>query len=297
MKLSSCGAFFSGTLLGLSIVLGAAARAEFKRVPLLDSLRNLPVEQADICVLGMFHFKDAHRDTYKPKYDLDIMSPERQKEISDILDRLAKYAPTKVAVEVDRKDQGWLDSVYTDYLNGKKKLTSNEIYQIGFRLGKRLGLKRLYAVDADAQSLYDGRLTREEWEAKSDSCTTYGLNGDIWDARYMRLYASDDSLKRFYSIRETLIYLNSPQRLIAGLGHYLIGTFQKGTEDEYFGPDSMVGWYDRNLRIFQNLIRITESPNDRILLVIGAGHAPLIDHAVDASPEYHLVPVSEVLGE
>ena len=266
--------------------------------PLLDSLRNLPNEQAEICVLGTFHFKDAGRDTYKPKHDIDIMSPERQQELDNMLDKLAVFAPTKIAVEVDRERQGWLDSVYTLYLQGKKELTSNEIYQLGFKLGKRLGHKRLYGIDADAQSFYSGVLTTEEqWQAKSDSTTKYGLPSDVWNNRYMRLYARDDSVKVYHTLTETFLYMNSPERLTAGHGHYMIGTFQRGTDHEYFGPDSTIGWYVRNLRIFQNLIRITESPDDRILLIIGAGHAPILDHSIDASPEYRLVPVSEVLGK
>jgi hypothetical protein len=265
--------------------------------PPLDSLRNLPNEQAEICVLGTFHFKDAGRDTYKPKFDIDIMSAERQQEIDDILDKLEAFGPTKVAVEVDRERQGWLDSVYTLYLQGKKEITSNEIYQLGFKLGKRLGHQRLYAVDADAQSLYTNHLTDEQWEAKRDSTTTYGLPGDVWNDRLMRLYARDDSVKQYHTIRETFLYINSPERLTAGHGHYLIGSFQRGTDSEYYGPDSAIGWWVRNLRIFQNLIRITESPDDRLLLIIGAGHAPILDHSIDASPEYRLVPVGEVLGK
>ena len=58
----------------------------------------------------------------------------------------------------------------------------------------------------------------------------------------------------------------------------------------------MTGWFNRNLRIFANLQRITERPDERILLVIGAGHLAILRHCVQASPEYDLVEVAEYLN-
>ncbi len=51
-----------------------------------------------------------------------------------------------------------------------------------------------------------------------------------------------------------------------------------------------------NSRIFANVQRITEGPQDRILLIIGAGHLGLLRHAFETSPEYQLVEVGDVLG-
>ena len=44
-----------------------------------------------------------------------------------------------------------------------------------------------------------------------------------------------------------------------------------GEGGQYPGVDSKTAWYNRNLRIFANLQRLTEQPGERILLVIGAG--------------------------
>ena len=43
---------------------------------------------------------------------------------------------------------------------------------------------------------------------------------------------------------------------------------QIGVGDQYVGLDWLLGWYERNLKIFVNLTRITESADDRILLII-----------------------------
>jgi len=50
------------------------------------------------------------------------------------------------------------------------------------------------------------------------------------------------------------------------------------------------------LRIFANLQRITQSAEERILLIIGRGHLAILRHCVLASPEYDLVEVHEYLA-
>ena len=58
----------------------------------------------------------------------------------------------------------------------------------------------------------------------------------------------------------------------------------------------MTHWYNRNLRIFANLQRITEPSDERILLVIGGGNVPVLRHCVQASPGHELVEVEVYLG-
>ncbi len=62
---------------------------------------------------------------------------------------------------------------------------------------------------------------------------------------------------------------------------------QVGLKDHYPGAN-WVGhsWYTRNLKIFVNLTRITESADDRILLIIGGGHVYLVQHFLEASGNY-----------
>ena len=80
-----------------------------------------------------------------------------------------------------------------------------------------------------------------------------------------------------------------------GHGHYVLSYLGLGNDEEYPATDSLTGWwYNRNLRIFSNVMRVME-PGDRLLLLIGAGHVPIIRHAADASPEIDLVEVSAVL--
>ncbi len=58
-------------------------------------------------------------------------------------------------------------------------------------------------------------------------------------------------------------------------------------DKEYPGVDLLADWYKRNLKIFSNIARITESKNDRILIIIGAGHAKLLQQFIEDSGEYN----------
>jgi hypothetical protein len=97
------------------------------------------------------------------------------------------------------------------------------------------------------------------------------------------------------TIREALCLLNAPERGCREQELYL-GLVQIGRGQEYPGADWLTGWYERNLQIFANLLRITE-PGDRIFIVYGAGHIPLLRQFVRESGRYQLEQVESYLGE
>jgi len=45
-----------------------------------------------------------------------------------------------------------------------------------------------------------------------------------------------------------------------------------GEPYEYAGSDLLAAWYQRNIRIYRNIVALIESPSDRILVIYGAGH-------------------------
>lgn len=270
-----------GLVAGWLVVTGFAWAQEF------------PEPDGRILILGTFHFADAGLDEFKPEYDVDIASPERQAELEEVLAALEAFAPSKIAVEVRPERQAELDESYASYLAGEKKLTTDEVHQLGFRLGKRLGHQRLYAVDAERR-FYEPWIDPDEYAAEHRQT---GVTLDPWPALYTELYRAEDRAKTERSLGETFLALNEEEAVLRRHGRYLVESFKSGVGAEYPGVDSKIAWYNRNLRIFANLIRITEQKDERILLIIGADHVPIIRHAVRASPEYALVEVSDVLAK
>ncbi len=246
---------------------------------------------AKLLILGTFHFKDAGLDDYKPEVDIDILSAARQAELTDVLERLAEFAPTKILIESNQDRQGVMDERYRQFLADKFELQANEIYQVAFRLGKKLGHDRLYGVDVSGRNYKD----LPESEAYAIEHGQEFPEADLWDERLTELYKVEDHSKANQTLREYFLYLNSADRLRIGHGHYVLSYLGLGDEEEFPATDSVTGWwYNRNLRIYSRILRVME-PGDRLLLLIGAGHVPIIQHAADASPEIDLIGVAEVL--
>ena len=256
------------------------------------STASFPKPTASILLLGTFHFKDAGLDGYKPKFDIDIQSPERQKQIEELVDRLAAWKPTRVAVEAKADRQEILDERYSAYVSGSFDLPSNEIYQLGFRLAKKLELPRVWAVDAEGR-YYEPWVDPDKWAQEHDQRRRLD---PLLEMAYRRWYRWKDEQKTREALGETLLRINTEENLLLSHGHTLIDSFEVGDSENYPGVDSKTTWYNRNLKIFANLQRLKEKPGERILLIIGAGHVPILRHAVQASPEYELVEVSDVLS-
>jgi hypothetical protein len=246
---------------------------------------------AKMLILGTFHFKDAGLDSYKPEVGVEILSETRQKELGKILDQLAEFNPTKILIEVKADREAEFNERFSQYLAGEYELGSNEIYQVAFKLAKRLGHQRLYAVDASGRRYKDLPSAEEYAEEHGQAFPV----ADSWSERFMEAYGVEDRAKAERTLSEHLLFLNSEEQLRFSHGHYVLSYLAMGESEEYPAADHVTGWwYNRNLRILGNIYRVME-PDDRLLLLIGAGHVPIIRHAAAASPEIDLIDVTEVL--
>ncbi|HEU4697774.1 MAG TPA: DUF5694 domain-containing protein [Gemmatimonadales bacterium] len=254
------------------------------------AVRGTRASAQQVLLLGTFHFDNPNLDRYKQRHAVDILSAQRQREVEAVVARLAAFRPTHVAVEWPRAKQAALDSLYREYRAGRYALGPSEVFQLGFRLAARLGHERVYAVDTerDASFIALARAREAELEA-ADAADT------VWNARYQRLYAHDDSLKAVQPLGAHLRHLNAPARIREGHGAYLVRLFRAGGDSSYAGPDFTAGWYDRNLRIYRNLQRLGAAPTGRIVVVYGAGHLGVLRHLVESSPEFALVEAGRYL--
>jgi len=262
---------------------------------LIATLFAQPKKQVEVLTLGSFHFAFRNLDLIKTSASdqIDVLEPKYQREIEDIVARIAKFKPTIIVIERDPDKQAKYDSLYNQYLLGKYNLVRDEVDQIGFRVAKMMKLKTLYCVNAWGR---DYEVLDSVLEGK-DSLE----NKKFMD--YFYKYA--DTVKQYFpkpvfktkGIRAELIQKNDPRNIKRDMGTYLIGTFKYETNNnEFFGPDFVTGWwFNRNLRIFRNIQKINAKPTDRILVIFGAGHMTLLNSFFDASPEYKLFKVNDYL--
>lgn len=272
-----------------SVLLAACVRVA--PAPVIPDLFDACGPKAEVLLLGMFHFHNAGLDTYKEQFPFDPLTPEHQRQIEDVVDRLARYRPTKIGVE--SRNQARIDSLYRAYRARQHPSGPDEVEQIGFRLAAKLGQDRLYAIDA-AEREYEPMTSESQWNAR---VAQYPPADTSWQPKFNAFYRFEDSLKTILPLRETLTRMSEPAYLRILHGNYLVDSFGIGRDTDYFGPDAATRWWNRNLRIFNNIQRITGGPDDRILVIIGDGHVPLLRHAVENSPAYRLEDVSQYLGD
>ena len=238
-----------------------------------------PVAKPSFMILGTFHFEGSTSDLLSTSLP-DVQSEKRQKEIEAIADALARFKPTKIAVEVAADKDARLQEQYNAYLNGEKPLRNGEMDQIAFRLARKLGHTRIWPVDYKSDMDFDGVMKA----AQQNHQTAYMEQAIGFGQSYMT-----DLTRRIGgdNLSSVLRHMNEPKLLDEGHGLYLLMA-QIGTAADPKGADVLAGWYRRNLLIYTNLVRLAETPEERVLLVIGAGHAKLIRDYIALSPNLRL---------
>jgi hypothetical protein len=233
---------------------------------------------AEVLVLGMYHFANPGLDVVQTDV-ADVLSAAKQTEIEAVVTALAAFRPTRIAVERVPTAAATLDSLYAEYRAGSRVLGRDETEQIGFRLAAQLGHDRVYPID-------------HRGEFPFGAVMAYAQAHDPGFAAWVqeelaRITAEANRQQREYTIGQILRNANEPGKLAGDHATYL--RFARvGAGDTQVGADLLARWYERNIRIFSNLQAITR-PGDRVLVLIGSGHAPILRELVTYDPEMRLV--------
>lgn len=256
-------------------------------------------QPAKVLLLGTFHFGYPNLDGHKTDSSkfIDVKSPKRQKEIEELAELIHRFRPTRVYVESSH--QPWLDSLYTEYLADRYKLGRNEIFQLGFRVARQMRLPKVFAVDTwPFSSEFSKKYT---W---IDSLWSNGIPVDsvrdqYWSRKYKALYEAGDSIELGLTMLENFLLMAQPATLRRMHGHYLASGFNTAeteTKNGQEGPDILsIWWYNRNLRIFNNILRTRPGADDRIMVLFGNGHMPILKHCFESSPEFEVVELKSLL--
>ena len=284
------------SILILSCFVVTAQKVDWKKIDQLKPDKVLlsgDRQPAKVLLLGTFHFGYPNLDSHKTdssKY-IDVLSAARQKELDELLKVIRRFNPTRIYVEGSSQQR--IDSLYNNYLDGKSQLRRNEIDQVAFRLGKMIGLKKMFAVDAtsfinDYHKTIPLLDTISVMSQPSDS-----LRDKYWNQKYTEMYDTGDSLDLALTMLENFLLMAEPGILRRYHGHYLSAGFNTTNNA---GPDLLsVWWYSRNLRIFNNILNTKPTSNDRIIVLFGNGHMPILKQCFESSPEFQLVELKQLL--
>lgn len=222
-----------------------------------------PDARPEILVLGTFHMANRNHDAYNVQAD-DVFSPQRQLEIAQLLEVLKRYQPTKIAVENPETEP--VTQEYSDYLAGKYKLSRDETNQVGYRLAKELGHKKVYSVNAWSDVEFPLERVANYAKAKGREAE-FQATMSKWGTATKEL---DDYL-RTHTVLETLEYVNSNAFIEKNVSPYF-EILRLGDSQDWAGPELVSTWYQRNIRIYHNIRELIDSPHERILVVFGYGH-------------------------
>jgi hypothetical protein len=234
-----------------------------------------------VLFLGCFHMANPGLDLANAEID-DVLVPRRQAEIDAVVDGLVQFEPTRVAVELLADRARAVHDSYRAYRDEGAPLRSGEAEQIGFRLAAKLGLDTVDAIDvmddfwvpavesvveADVEAAAHFAALQQEAEA---------------DAR-----ATEEQLATG-SIGEALRAANTPQARRRDLRPYLDHVIRIAAGDDHPGAEMAANWYRRNFKIAANLCDVAQ-PGDRVIVIYGASHIPVLEHVFDLMSGYALV--------
>jgi len=237
------------------------------------------MSQASILLLGTYHFASPGLDLVNMEVP-DVLLPEYQAQIEEIGDSIARFNPTKVAVEARTTKDEEINELYSQYTQGKHQLTRNEVQQFGFRIASRLEHQRIYAIDDAGIPLPFGPAL----EYANEHAPDFERNIE----QYIESSKTEgQALQKTKTMRQILAHYNSPEQITSD-HHFYLDFAPIGAMDSYIGAEFLSTWYNRNIRIYANLLQITED-NDRILVIYGSGHLAILRELITASKHLELV--------
>jgi len=266
-----------------TILLSCTSKTETQRIK--KASEYFQKEKAQILVVGTFHFNYPGLDVAKttPENQIDVLKEPKKSEVSKLIDHIKKYKPNKIAIEATDK---WnATDKFKKYKSGEYRDQRDERFQIGMRIANEINLDTLYSIDANSMSddieKLDSTYIKELYKGfdfKSD---------DPYRKMTLKWYEGESKIIPKTSLLNYFKHLNSRESHLYSYGAYLVGDFKL---DNQRGADILsFWWYNRNVRIFRKLQKITETKNDRILVIIGNGHAAVLRHLIESSPEYDFV--------
>ena len=180
-----------------------------------------------------------------------------------------------------------MDSLYNDryqsYLVGNHKLTSNEAQQLGFRLAKYSGQKKIYCVDETGKFDFDTVMQFAIRNGQGESVQT--MMGTI-----QNYIAAENKLLLESTLTQYFKHMNQPENQEMGLSWYM-KLLDIADGKSFPGPELVTDVYARNLNIMSNIFRLSDRPDDRILVIYGNGHTAFFKSILLGSDRFEWVDV------
>lgn len=220
---------------------------------------------AKVMFIGLWHFDNPGLDAVKFK-PVDVMTPTEQDYLKGLAKRIAGFKPTRILLEYPAASDALINQRYQDWQAGTFELRVNEIYQLGFRIAKEAGLKRVDGFD-----VRDVKGDDSVWpHLMQDPALSKEFGGMIADMS-RRLNQMHQTL----SVKELLKRNNHPDEDRENKAFYLwlnpVGT----DAAPHMGSNAATAWWQRNFRMYA-LVQKAAQPGERVVVIAGQGHTAVM---------------------
>ena len=153
------------------------------------------------------------------------------------------------------------------------------------RLARELGHKAVFPVDVDGEFPFQRVVDYAKASGRTKELDT--MMGEIGD-----MVKAQTAYLASHTVLETLLYMNADGKVAADVGFYFREA-HFGEPGDWAGADLVADWFRRNMRIYSNVVRLADSPNERVLVIFGAGHLGWLQHQFTSDPNIRLRKLAE----
>ncbi|OJJ15760.1 hypothetical protein BKI52_36165 [marine bacterium AO1-C] len=238
---------------------------------------------AKVMVVGTNHFKK------------EVLNPQKQSDLQRLITALAQFKPTKVVVEWNPKKLKQTNEEYQKYLKGKFSIDqkTNEVYQIGFRLAKKMKHDMIWLFDN--RPAFIGSLegfTFEKFLKFADK------NDKGFYDKHLKtiteVWNYNKALMKKLNLYDYFALINSSKMSKINAQRMHAFETRVGIQNTWMGPDWLGRWYQRNVRMMSNVLKMAKK-GDRILIIVGDNHKWVLDRLFKNAPDFEVVPSGEHL--
>ncbi|TDQ10033.1 DUF5694 domain-containing protein [Pedobacter metabolipauper] len=266
-----------------------------------SSNKPMPLKK-EILLIGTFHFNNPNADAVKT-VDFDITTPASQKELEMISTKIKAFNPDKIFVEWEYNDQQQLDSLYQLYLNDQYEkhidqtyknkrnyrfYAQNEIFQLAFRAGKKAGLTQINGVDYPLDLPVD-TVMKAIQEAGQDQLMQTIQNTTS------AMEKEANQKRRTMNLTQLILDANTTAFRRSNYGFYVSTLNRAGKDDNFAGALSVSEWYRRNLYMYALVQKLTKATDQKIVLLLGAGHISMIRQFIDGDDQFKITELKEII--
>ena len=262
-------------------------------------------EKVEILILGTTHLFSIKDDS--------ITSPQKQKELKQLLSDLKTFNPQQIFTESTPENDEYLLKIQQEIERTKTETKetwaiNNEIYQIGIRLAEILKLSNgVQGIDwADPNTQDTTVIFKSNYEklyfnfVKELRMYTFDKKDSVEDNEGLDLLNGMlDEIKPYYqlsskiSLSQMYLFLNRPDILkksyyVNRLGNLLVNTAGIGAE-----LSSITSF--RDYKVYRNALSRIEKNTKRVLIIYGSAHAQILKELFDLDPRYKVVEVAKFI--